>query len=120
MLVHKLITRGIKDCKSLKQNTVKANDIAKEIDPNVRFENLSDIEKNKEYANKIKNNVNNEKFKNVNIEDYLAITSKDNLTTTLINQKDCDMVTSKIRLDNDEVQDKLFEVLQNEYLTTRI
>lgn len=120
LLVHKLITRGIKDCKSLKENTVKANDIAKEIDPNIKFSNSSDIEKNKEYADKLKQNINNEKYKDIDINDYLAISSKDNITTTLINQKDCDMVTSKIRLDNDEIQDKLFEVLQNEYLTRRI
>ncbi len=120
LLVHKLITRGIKDCKSLKENTVKANDIAKEIDPNIKFSNSSDIEKNKEYTDKLKQNINNEKYKDIDINDYLAISSKDNITTTLINQKDCDMVTSKIRLDNDEIQDKLFEVLQNEYLARRI
>ena len=120
LLIYKLISKGIKDCKSLKENTVKANDIIKEIEPDLNFENMSDVEKNKEYLDKIKNNINLDKFKNVDMKDYLLISSKDNLSGTLINQKDCDTVASKIRLDSDEVQDQLFEVLQNEYLSRRI
>lgn len=120
LLIYKLISKGIKDCKSLKENTVKANDIVKEIEPDLNFESMSEVEKNKEYLDKIKNNINLDKFKNVDIRDYLLIMSKDNMSGTLINQKDCDTVASKIRLDNDEVQDQLFEVLQNEYLSRRI
>lgn len=115
LLIYKLIQKGFTDCEKISDNVQGAQSIVNSINPDLKLDNVT--------SNEAKNMISNlnpqaSNFEGVDEKKYLAITSETNQSSTLINVTDCNNLGSKMRLDNDDNLNKLYEELYNAHITT--
>lgn len=115
LLIYKLIQKGFSDCEKITDNIQDAQKLVNSINPDLKLQNVTS-----EDAKNIISTLDPQalKFEGVDEKKYLAITSETNQSSTLINVTDCNNLGSKIRLDNDDNLNKLYEELYNVHVTT--
>jgi hypothetical protein len=115
LLIYKLIQKGFTDCEKISDNIQGAQSIVNSVNPDLKLDNVASNE-----AKNIISNLNPQasNFEGVDEKRYLAITSETNQSSTLINVTDCNNLGSKMRLDNDENLNRLYEELYNAHITT--
>ncbi len=115
LLIYKLIQKGFTDCEKISDNVQGAQSIINSINPDMKLDNVT----SEEAKNMISNlNPQASNFEGIDEKKYLTITSETNQSSTLINVTDCNNLGSKMRLDNDDNLNRLYEELYNAHITT--
>lgn len=115
LLIYKLIQKGFSDCEKISTNIAEAQSIVNSVNPDIKIQNVPS-EEAKKIIDKMAPQVS--EFDNVEEKKYMAVTSLSNQNSTLINVTDCNNISSKMRLDNDENLNKLYEEMLNAFITT--